>query len=262
MATLTSPALAPIAAIAMLLAPLSAAHAFSPQTQVVIAREAVRLAPPDLARQIEKHRQSLAEGTFLPFHDRDRLRHVKDADGTGTLDQVIAEEVELAIAGIEAHRPFSEIIAQLGVVSHFVADANNPLNVSSEDPREGDYFADYLGYVETALPRFPLVYYGLDTSLDGHRDVSLLVGRALRRGRGFYPLLGKEYRRIGFAAGSRVFDDRSTAFGVASLAFSHAVNDVAQVFRYIWLRAGGADDRSLPRQGERLLTLPRITRVR
>ena len=83
----------------------------------------------------------------------------------------------------------------------------------------------------------------------------------LRRGRQLYPMIGREYRRIDFASGLGRFDDRSTAFGVGSLAFSHAVPDVTLVLRYIWLAAGGMDDRTnLPAGGTQLTVLPRTAR--
>jgi len=77
-----------------------------------------------------------------------------------------------------------------------------------------------------------------------------------------YAEVGREYRRIDFASGVAAFDDHSTAFGVASLAFSHAVTDVASVLRYIWLRAGGGDSRSgLAATGSRVVLLPRAVRA-
>ena len=95
--------------------------------------------------------------------------------------------------------------------------------------------------MDSALPRFPLIFFGLEPGLERAEDVSPLVRRTLSRGRElYYPMIGLEYRRVGYASGTDAFDDRSTAFGVSSLAFSHAVTDVAQVFRYIWLKAGGA----------------------
>jgi hypothetical protein len=76
-------------------------------------------------------------------------------------------------------------------------------------------------------------------------------------------MIGGEYRRIDFASGLGRFDDRSTAFGVASVAFSHAVTDVTLALRYIWLAAGGIDDRAnLPAGGSRLMLLPRSGRAR
>ncbi|HEX4966127.1 MAG TPA: hypothetical protein VF173_35280 [Thermoanaerobaculia bacterium] len=237
------------------------AAAWTPATQVTIAREAAHLSPPDLYRQIDKHHRAYEEGINAPFADADPSRHTKNLDGSGRLDRATYDAVDAAILAIRGHQPFDEIVRRLGVVSHFVADANNPLAASADDAEEGRYFADFLRYVETAEPRFPLVFYGLQVNGDGGRGVAAIVEGALRRGRQLYPLIGREYRRIGFGSGVGVFDDRSTAFGVGSVAFSHAVTDVSLVLRYIWLAAGGIDDRAhLPAVGTRLTVLPRTAR--
>lgn len=239
------------------------AFAWTPATQATIAREAARLSPPDLARQIEKHRRAFEEGVKAPFSDTDPGRHMKNPDGSGELDRVAQAAVNAAVEAIRTHRPFEEIVRRLGVVAHYVADANNPLAASGADAEEGRYFVDFLRYAETAEPRFPLVFYGVQSGLEAKRDVSPLIAAALRRGRGLYPMVGREYRRIDFASGIGRFDDRSTAFGTASLAFSHAVTDVALALRYIWITAGGVDDRAhLPAGGTRLTVLPRAARAR
>ena len=235
--------------------------AWTPATQAVIAKEAARLSPPDLARQIEKHARAFAEGVNAPFSDSDASRHMKNPDGSGQLDRVVEAEVAAAVEAVRGHKPFEEIVRRLGVVSHYVADADNPLSASADDPEEGRYFVDYLRYAESAEPRFPLVFYGIQEGLATGRGISPLVSAALQRGRDLYPLIGREYRRIDFASGAGRFDDRSTAFGVASVAFSHAVTDVALALRYIWLSAGGIDDRAnLPAGGTRLMLLPRHAR--
>jgi len=249
--------------LVILLSGLCPAAAWTPGTQVVIATEAGRLTPPDLFRQLAKHRKVFEAGATAPFQDSDASRHMRNPDGSGQLDRVVLAEVKKAIDAIRAHRPFEEIVRQLGVVSHFVADANNPLAASGADAEEGRYFVDFLRYAESAEGRFPLVFYGLQPGLDRQRDVSPLLAETLRRGRQLYPLVGREYRRIDFASGLGRFDDRSTAFGVASVSFSHAVTDVALVLRYIWITAGGTDDRTnLPAGGNRLLVLPRAGRAR
>ncbi|MEM7479688.1 MAG: hypothetical protein AAF481_00825 [Acidobacteriota bacterium] len=247
----------PVAVVFAFAAP---AFAWTPKTQVVIAKEAAPLAPSDLARQIEKYPKRLEEGVLAPFEDGDAARHVKDPDGGGRLDAVIHAEVEHAIAAIEAHAPFSDIVYQLGRVMHYVADANQPLNASGADPQETRFFADFARYLESAEPRLPVVFYGLRPELEGAANVSPLVATTLARSRALYPMVSREYRRIEFGSGRQFFDDRSTAFGVASLAFSHAVDDAAAVMRYIWLRAGGMDYRKgLPTVGDRVLRLPRAT---
>jgi hypothetical protein len=244
------------AAFGLLLAS-APASAWTPDTQTAIAREAARLAPPDLARQIEKHKRTFEAGVLAPFQDTDPGRHRKNADGSGSLDKVLYQEVDSTVSAIRAHRPFEEIVQRLGQVAHYVADANNPLASAGTDPDEARYFLDYLRYAQSAEPRFPLVFYGVPPWFD-NRGIKPILDAALRRGRAFYPMVGREYRKIGYASGVGRFDDRSTAFGVASVSFSHAVTDVSLVLRYIWLTSGGADDRSaVVNAGTRLLVLPR-----
>jgi hypothetical protein len=236
------------------------AAAWTPATQVTIAREAAHLSPPDLYRQIDKHRRAYDEGVNAPFAETDASRHAQNPDGSGHLTRATLDAADAAILAIRRHQPFEDVVRQLGVVSHFVADANNPLAASAADPDEGIYFADYFRYVQSAEPRFPLVFYGLPAGTDG-RGIATILDAALGRGRQLYPLIGREYRRINFGSGVGVFDDRSTAFGVGSIAFSHAVTDVSLVLRYIWLAAGGIDDRAhLPAGGTRLMILPRKAR--
>lgn len=217
--------------------------AWTPKAQVSIAGQAAQLAPPDLRRQLLKHDKELVRGAVEAFREQDAAMHVKNPDGSGTLDRVIAAETARAIEMIRAPRTFAEIAYQLGRLSHFVADANNPLNASQADPGEGRYFADYLYYMESAEPRFAKVFYGIDARFDRRADLGGLAGAALQRGRLYYPLVGREYARTGAIDGRRLFDDRSTAFGVAAISYSHAISDVANAFRFVWLRAGGADPR-------------------
>jgi hypothetical protein len=247
-----------VALAMVLLVTLAApAAAWGPQSQAAIAREAARLAPPDLARQLERRAARLREGAQAPFQDTAAERHYRNRD-SGSLDRAILEEARAAIAALRRPAPFDEVVQRLGVLAHYVADANNPLNAAGDDPQESRYFADYLRYAQSAEPRFALVFYAGEPTVDSEEGLRRMVLRSLARGRQLYPHAGAEYRRIAFAPGVRAFDDRSTAFGVAAVAFSHAVSDVARAFRYVWVQGGGAD----PRQGlwastERVVLVPR-----
>jgi len=221
------------------------ATAWTPASQQAIAAQAARLAPPDLAEQLVRHARELAQGAVAPFRDSDPSRHYLNEDGSGRLDRAFADEVAGAVAALRTFRPFSEVANRLGRVSHFAADLNNPLDASDADAEEGRYFKDFLQYADSARPRFAVVLYeNVPTVADGG-GLRRLEADALARDRELYPLVGREYRRIDFADGRRLFDDRSTAFGVAALSYSHAVTDAARVFRYIWLLAGGSDPRAV-----------------
>lgn len=232
--------------------------AWTPKSQQAIAEHAARIVPPDLYRQLARHRVSYLQGVQDGFAERDPAAHAKNADGSGRLDSAIEVAVQNAIGAILSHQPFQEISYRLGVVSHFVADANNPLNTAQSDTQEGRYYADFLAYLESTEPRVRIVFYGFRRDFDGKRDLPGLINEALDRGRGFYPAVGREYRRVRFASGVEAFDDLSSAFGVASLSYSHAVSDIAEVLRYIWLEAGGADTRRrIPYRGQDVIHLPR-----
>ncbi len=248
----------PLAAALLAAAMAFPAAAWTPASQQSIAESAARFAPPDLYRQLARHRRAYLQGVADGFGERDPMAHTKNPDGTGRLDEAITVAVDNAIGAITAHQPFWEIAYRCGIVSHFVADANNPLNSAESDPEENRYYADFLHYLESADPRVEIVFYGFRPGFEGRRDLPRLIAESLERGRGFYPAVGREYRRIHFAAGHDGFDDRSTAFGVASLAYSHAVSDIAEVLRYIWLEAGGIDTRRrIPVRGREAVRLDR-----
>lgn len=250
---------AAILALPVGLAATPPAAAWTPRTQLEIAAVAATLLPPDLARQIERHRRSYHEGVAAPFADGDPLRHYKNLDGTGLLDAVVLAEFRAAVDAIRGHQRFADVVFRLGVISHYVADANYPLSSSDSDPLEVQFGADYGRYAETAQRRFAVVFYGLDRHLDRSGDVNALLRRTLARGRDLYPYVGREYRRVGGGSGLGRFDDRSTAFGVAAISFSRAVSDVAVVLRQVWIEAGGADERSpLLARSSGLMLVPRV----
>ena len=254
---LPAPSLAGCLALATALAATPAA-AWTQKTQLAIVETAAKLAPDDLARQIERHKAALREGVIDPFADHSGNRHETNADGSGRLREVLRAETRRAVTGIEGHRPFSEIVHQIGVVSHFVTDLNDPLRVANLDPRESAYGSHYPRYLEGARGRFAVIYYGPGRRIGNSAELDSLVARTLKRGRQLYPDVGREYRRIGRNGGR--FDDRSTAFAVGSLAYSHAVSDVAAMMRYVWLAAGGNDAGSLPTvAGDRLVRIGRGT---
>lgn len=216
--------------------------AWSPTTQVSIARTAAHLAPPDLARQIEHRADRFRDGVLAPFQEGAPERHYRNRD-RGTLDATLADEVAGAVAALRQPAPFDDVVYRLGRIAHWIGDANNPLNAAGDDPDEARYFADWLRYADSARPRFAPVFYLGEPTVQSDRDLRQLTLRALQRGRDLYPRVGDEYRRVHFAPGTTAFDDRSTAFGVAAISFSHAITDLTRVLHYVWLAGGGGDPR-------------------
>ncbi|MGH9382289.1 MAG: hypothetical protein ACRD2Z_17020 [Thermoanaerobaculia bacterium] len=225
------------------------AAAWAPESRVAIADWAAQIAPPDLRRQIERRASAFRDGVLAPLEPAADGNPQGGPDGDRGRIERIVREAERAIALIEEHRPFDDVVYQLGIVCQLVAAAANPLEASDGDPQEGRYHDDFLRYALSAEKRLEPVFYGIPARSDTE-GLRALIAATLERSRALYPSVGREYRRIGFADGRRRFDDRSTAFGVVSVAYSQAISDAAVALRYIWLRAGGADARSgLPVRG-------------
>lgn len=233
----------------------AAASAWTPKTLVYLGEQAARLTPPDLYRQLVKNQASYRIGLEEPFRSGVMQDRFVDPDGAGNLDEALHRAVDEAVEAIRAPRPFNEISYRLGIVAHHVARLNDPLATASSDPQEARYGSDFASYAESTLPRLQLVFYGFRPKVY-ENQVERVMREALSRGRAMYPMVGREYRRVGFRSGRASFDDRSTAYGVAALGQSHAVSDIAEVLRYIWLRAGGGDERSpLPIRGQAFVPL-------
>lgn len=220
-----------------------------------IGFEAARLAPPDLYRQLVRNHPSFALGLTPNEAQPPAPQGEKNPDGSGTLDQVVARRVQEAIAAIRQHRPFNEVAYRLGRMAYQVSCLNDPLATDRSDPEEQRFAADYHRYTASTRARIRPVFYGFHPGPADRADrIDALVADALDRGRTLYPLIGREYRRVGFASGVRTFDDRSTAYAVSALTYNHAISDVAEALRYIWIVAGGRDPRTdLPVRGGLLL---------
>ncbi len=226
--------------VLLIVAAPASSQDWTARTVEEMALHARQLTPPGLGRQIDRHKAEMKRGIQM-------ASQAVNASGLSEpIDEIIRSHSEKAIRKITEHQPFSEIVFQMGVVAYFVALANDPVRYSPEDRPRPNYAADYYGYLEGASQRFAVLYYGEGRDFESSLELQQLIDRSLARGKQQAVMVAQEYRRIGEIDGRQLFDDRSTAFGVGSLAYSHAVSDIVGVLRYIWIRAGGGDFRNLP----------------
>ncbi len=118
-------------------------------------------------------------------------------------------------------------------------DANDPLAVVHDDPREAAYSAAYQGYVDSILDRIRLVYYGQNHDLIMSGAVDAAIEEALDRSGTLYPFVGQGFYRTGEIRDWRSLDDRSVAFGVAGVALSRALTDIVNFTAFVWRQGGG-----------------------
>jgi hypothetical protein len=219
----------------LLLAFPAMAFAWTAEAEIRIARKAAMLAPPDLRLLLEKYEGDYLRGVRDAAEASGEASHREPVAGRrGPIRSELHARIAASLRTVRTRRPMRELVYELGLTAHLVADANNPLRVGTA--KLGPVVqADYEAYFARKLPRFPTVFYGL-------RDpagVDAVVGAALARSRRFNALLEEEYNRDGRLRTSAEFDDRSTAFGIASVSYSRAVSDLVNIFYYVWKEAGG-----------------------
>ncbi|MGK2856381.1 MAG: hypothetical protein ACSLFQ_04165 [Thermoanaerobaculia bacterium] len=225
-----------LAAITLALLLPSIASAWTPETEEKIAAKSARLAPPDLRLLIEKYAEDYENGVRRAAAPAECAKHRYLASrGKGELKAIIERDVNDAIKLMKKDRQIGAFVERLGRISHLVADANNPFHTDDSNPKLRESQADFEGYLGRKVNSFPTVFYGLNIN----RDVPRYVDGIVRRSASHYPLLDEEYFRGGRRRTSSEFDDRSTAFGVASISYSRAVTDNVNLYYYIWREAGG-----------------------
>lgn len=209
--------------------------AWSPVVEQKMALKAAALAPPDLSLLIERHRRDFQLGVDRGASECP-LKHQYSTSGKqNALRAQIASETSFAVHMMRTRKPINEFVQRLGQVAHLIGDANNPFLNTSAEPDFRRLQSDFEAYLERRLPVIPTVFYGLQDPLPLGRYLDQSFLRTSR----YAPLIREEYAGGGEPQTSADFDDRSTAFGVISLAYSHAVTDLINVYYHVWREAGG-----------------------
>lgn len=222
-------------ALVLLFLPITAS-AWTRASDERIAKKGAALAPPDLRMMLEKFQPEYLAGVERAEADEgSEWHHYYVLSRSGRLRERIQREASAAVAMIRKGDSMAAVAERLGILAHLIADANNPFHTANDDARMPLVHDDFEQYFERRLSRFPTVFYGLDP----HFTLDSYVDRMLARSARFYPLMVEEYYPGGERQSSSSFDDRSTAFGVASVSYSHAVSDLANLYFYIWKQAGG-----------------------
>ncbi|GEM_PF-633112 len=190
-----------------------------------IAINARKLMPPALRDILERRQHAL----LTAFRNT-----APSADLTGARAALVDElaAMDRRLAGTPL---FDEVVAGFGAIARRVCD-HNAWEKFAESADEHAFFTDFNGFIDRKHPRFVAVFNDYSPLLfsDGRSD--LYLDTMAQRNRNYAHRVAALYRGGGSA---RTFDDRSPAFGLAALHYSHTITDIANLWLYCWRRANG-----------------------
>jgi hypothetical protein len=224
-----------VLATLLLWVPAGPAFAWTDPSRVQIADEALRLLPSSLRELLGDRRSALVAALVAPGSTEDRPEHWQHPEGAyGTAALRAESEARALIAAVDAHEPIAAIVARFGRLAHWVADVNDPLHAADRDPRLARYYVDYQEYLESQIPRFRLVFLGYRSEVLSRSGPRAFLLLSAGRSREYARAVRRAYSPEGVRVSPQAFDERSLAFGVGSLAYSNAVNDVVRVWLWAW----------------------------
>ncbi len=231
---MSRPARTPIAGLVLFAA--LPALAWSPETRIRMADEAVRFMPPTLRSVLETHREQMLRGMLSPLAREDDAEH-RPPWAEGTLDAQLEAEVAALLEALGDQPRFAEVARRFGAVAHYVMDAGFPPGASDGDG--ADRYAHFAEFCESRRERFPLVFYGHEDPALDERDYRGFALVVMRRAREEDKQLARAYAKAARTPSPLWFDDRSVPFAVGSLSYSRSVTDVVRTWLTVWEQAHG-----------------------
>lgn len=227
---------------ALLLAPSAADEAGAWPAPMIqsLTRDARRLLPGSLAILIAKHEREILEeaARFPPELGQALLTDLGQGrlqeSTVATLEQKAAEPLDLL-----REQRVSEGTVRLGALLRIPADLADPVLSVGAAGYPAGVTREYYAFVEANLSKIPVVR-------GDPRDLTLKPGdlpaywqSVLDRSRPHSPVIGSELFVKGRLVDHRTVDYRSPVYGVASLAYSRAVNAIAATWLAVWRAARG-----------------------
>jgi hypothetical protein len=214
--------------------------AWTDASRKTILRGAIRLMPDTLRQMMVAHQEELLKGMLSPGTPEDRPEHWQHpSEEYGAAARKAEEEAVALAAAMDGHRPLPEVVRRFGTLAHWIADINDPLHAADRDPNLGRYYRDYQSYLEQSLSRYPLVFHGYRSATLSSSGPGRYLLESAARSREYAESVRAAYNPDGTRLSKQAFDERSLAFGVGSLSFSNAVNDIARVWLWAWERCHG-----------------------
>jgi hypothetical protein len=214
--------------------------AWDEATYRAVAEDSLRLLPPSLQEVVEPHKDAIIEGAAEPLslHKKGKCHTYDPTTGKGDLIKESLEAIKEGVKLVEQQKPFKEVARQLGIMCHLAVDLADPLRTSDEDPREADIAEDFAAFAVRQKEKFRPFFHGYPPGFLS-KGLEPVLQRYSSHSSTFYPILLRAYHPGGERVSSEAFDERSTAFGVASVCFSQALLTTGAMWVYFWHHSHG-----------------------
>jgi len=233
-------------ALALLVAISPPAGAFTNVVHEDVAEQAARLMPTSLRHVLARNIEDLRAGATAPLPTDEAGLFLYPDGSRGTLDEAVQRQTQRVLDALSRRSTMSVVAREMGVLSHLVALGSDPLHVAEQDARAREWGPQFEQFVESRIPRMRVVFGGYDSPALNRDDVPAFMQECADRTRVTAGLLPQMYVLAdGAIARDSAFDDRHPVFGVATLAYAHAITNTARLWLFTWIKANG-DASGLP----------------
>ena len=195
---------------------------------LVIAEKALQWMPESFRRVLSRNMDSLRDG-INEVHAAEFLM----ASDRLTLEEDLLQRMATTVSRLQSRPKFSEAAIDFGALAQMMFLLNLPENEASSSEKLLA-LSDVIGRNTQA---FRVVVYDA-SEIGGSRDeVSAFLESVRQRRKRLSERFSIEATRL--PAATIPLDPRSALYGIAALVHSHAINDTARVWWWIWKSANG-----------------------
>jgi hypothetical protein len=186
--------------------------------------------PESFRRVMTRNLDSLRDGT-----NHFRAEKFAIASERLTLEEELLQRVATTVNKLRSRPRFSEVAREFGALAQIVLLLNLP-EVEAHSSVKLLALKDVIGRNSSA---FRVVVYDASEIGGIQGDVRGLLEAVRQRRKNLSERFGDVQATHSLADGTVPLDPRSPLYGVAALVYSHAINDTARVWMWIWRSANG-----------------------
>ena len=195
---------------------------------LAIAEKALQWMPESLRRVLSRNMDSLRNGIdevhgakFLMASDR------------LPLEENLLQRMTSTVQRLQSRPKFSEAAKDFGAIAQMILLLNLPENEAGS----GDKLLSFTDVIGRNTQAFRVVVYDASEIGESLDEVRPLLDTARQRRKRLSEPFGVEATRL--ARSTIALDPRAALYGIAALVYSHAINDTARAWLWIWRSANG-----------------------